>query len=82
VEAIRDGYATATVSSNGYLQGGYTLAICYAAWAGLINVEDMPAEYREFETPATLIDSSEVAADYLTSVPEFDFSQIFFCKAD
>lgn len=27
VEAIANGEATATVSSNGYLQGGYTLAI-------------------------------------------------------
>lgn len=82
VEAVRDGYATATVSSNGYLQGGYTLAICYAAWAGLIDVEALPAEYREFATPALLIDSPEVAEDYLTNPPTFDFSQIYWCKAD
>lgn len=82
VEAVRDGYATATVSSNGYLQGGYTLAICYAAWAGLIDVNDLPAEYREFATPATLIDSPEAAEDYLTNTPTFDFSQVFWCKAD
>lgn len=82
VEAVRDGYATATVSSNGYLQGGYTLAICYAAWAGLIDVEELPAEYREFATPAKLIDSPEAAKDHLTNTPTFDFSQIFWCKAD
>lgn len=82
VEAVRDGYATATVSSNGYLQGGYTLAICYAAWAGLIDVNDLPAEYREFATPALLIDSPKAAEDYLTTPPTFDFSQIYWCKAD
>ena len=82
VQAVADGDATATVSSNGYLQGGYTLAICYAAWAGLIDVEDLPNEYREFETPVTLIDSPEAAEEYQSTVPEFDFSQIFWCKAD
>lgn len=82
VEAVRDGYAVATVSSNGYVQGGYTLAICYAAWAGLIDVEALPNEYREFATPAKLIDSPEAAEEYLSVTPEFDFTQIFWCKAD
>ena len=82
VEAVHDGYATATVSSNGYLQGGYTLAICYAAWAGLIDVESLPASCREFATPARLIASPEDAEDYLTNPPTFDFSQIFWCKSD
>jgi len=82
VEAIRDGYATATVSSNGYLQGGYTLAICYAAWAGLLKVEDLPDEYRQFATPSTLIDSPDAAKSFLGDTPTFDFSKIFWCKAD
>lgn len=82
VEAVRDGNAVATVSSNGYLQGGYTLAICYAAWAGLINVEDLPASCREFSTPARLISSPEEAEDYLSNPPTFDFAQIFACKSD
>ena len=80
VEAVRDGNATATVSSNGYLQGGYTLAICYAAWTGLLNVEDLPAEFREFATPSLVIDSPEVATKYLSNPPEFDFSQPFWCR--
>lgn len=80
VEAVRDGNATATVSSNGYLQGGYTLAICYAAWAGLINVEDLPEDYRVFATPSLLIDTPEAATSYLGSTPEFDFSKPFSCK--
>lgn len=82
VEAVRDGNAVATISSNGYLQGGYTLAICYAAWAGLIDVEALPASCREFSTPARLIASPEDAVDYLTTPPTFDFSQIFACKSD
>ncbi len=81
VEAVRDGFATATVSSNGYLQGGYTLAICYAAWTGLIDVASLPDAYREFATPALVI-TQENANDYLTSTPTFDFSKPFACKAD
>ncbi len=80
VEAVRDGNATATVSSNGYLQGGYTLAICYAAWAGLIDVESLPADFREFATPSLVIDTPEAATKYLSTPPEFDFSQPFWCK--
>ncbi|MDO4547043.1 MAG: sugar ABC transporter substrate-binding protein [Clostridia bacterium] len=81
VEAIRDGFAVATVSSNGYLQGGYTLSICYAAWAGLIDVAELPDEYREFATPSLLI-TQENAESYLTEQPVFDFSKPFACKAD
>lgn len=85
VEAIQAGNATATVSSNGYLQGGYTLAICYAAWAGLIDPAELPIEYREFATPATVVtpdNVEEYVAEYVDLSPEYDFSQIFFCKAD
>lgn len=82
VEAIAKGEATATVSSNGYLQGGYTLAICYAVWAGLIDAADLPAEYREFATPTVLIDSVEAAKEWQNYAPEFDFAHIFSCKAD
>ena len=81
VEAVRDGYAIATVSSNGYLQGGYTLAVCYAAWIGLIDVAELPAEYREFATPSLLV-TKDNAEEVLSSAPVFDFSKPFFCKAD
>lgn len=85
IEGIQDGSVTATVSSNGYLQGGYTLAICYAAWAGLIDPAAMPAEYREFATPATVVTADNVeeyVANFVDATPEFDFSDIFWCKAD
>ena len=45
-------------------------------------MEALPAEYREFATPALLIADPETADNYLTSTPEFDFSQIYWCKAD
>ena len=80
VEAIANGEATATVSSNGYLQGGYTLAICYAAWTGLLDVEALPAEYREFATPTVLIDSPEAAQEWQAYEPDFDFSRPFDCR--
>lgn len=85
VEAVATGDAVATVSSNGYLQGGYTLAICYAAWAGLIDPAEMPIEFREFATPATVITAENVEeykANFIDASPEFDFSEIFWCKAD
>jgi ABC-type sugar transport system substrate-binding protein len=81
VEAVRDGFALATVSSNGYLQGGYTLAICYAAWSGQLDIKRLPANYREFATPALLITKAN-AQSYLSDKPKFDFSKPFDCKAD
>jgi len=81
VEAVRDGFAVATVSSNGYLQSSYTLAICYAAWTGMIDVAALPDSYREFATPSLVI-TQDNAADFLASVPTFDFSKPFYCKAD
>jgi ribose transport system substrate-binding protein len=85
IKAIDAGYATATVSSNGYLQGGYTLAICYAAWAGLIDPKVMPHAFREFATPSMLVTKDNVKqyiADYIDKAPQMDFSNIFWCKAD
>ncbi len=85
IKAIDDGFATATVSSNGYLQGGYTLAICYAAWAGLIDPAEMPQEFRQFATPSMLVTQENVKdyiAEYIDKQPSMDFSDIFSCKAD
>lgn len=81
VQAIADGNATATISSNGYLQGGYTLAICYAVWTGLLDVTQIPEDYRIFATPSTVI-TAENVEEYMSVVPEYDFSHIYFCKAD
>ena len=85
VEGVKDGSVIATVSSNGYLQGGYTLAVCYAVWTGLITTDELPDDYRTFLTPAILVTKDTVddyVAEYVDSVPEYDFSDIWFCKAD
>ena len=81
VQAIADGNATATISSNGYLQGGYTLALCYAVWTGLLDVTPIPEDYRIFATPSTTI-TAENVEEYMSVVPEYDFSQVYFWKAD
>jgi len=77
VEAIRDGNAIATISANGYLQAGYTLAILYSVWTGLLDPSRFPPNFREFATPALLI-NKENAAQFLASPPNFDFSRPFF----
>lgn len=85
VEEVKKGNVVATVSSNGYLQGGYTLAICYAAWTGLIDPKELPQEYRNFLTPAILVTKDTVddyVKEYVDNMPEYDFSKIFDCKAD
>lgn len=85
VEGVKDGSVVATVSSNGYLQGGYTLAICYAAWAGLIDPSELPEAYRVFLTPAVMVTKDTVDAyvkEYVDAAPELDFAKIFSCKAD
>ncbi|PWJ48776.1 sugar ABC transporter substrate-binding protein [Faecalicatena contorta] len=85
VEGVKDGSVIATVSSNGYLQGGYTLAVCYAVWTGLITTEELPENYRTFLTPAIMITKDTVddyVTEYVDSIPEYDFSDIWYCKAD
>ena len=81
VQAVADGTATATVSSNGYLQGGYTLALCYAVWTGLLDVNEIPEDYRMFATPTVLI-TSDTVEEYMASSPDFDFTDVYFWKAD
>lgn len=85
VEGVKDGSVIATVSSNGYLQGGYTLAVCYAVWTGLITTEELPENYRTFLTPAIMITKDTVddyVTEYVDSIPEYNFSDIWYCKAD
>ncbi|WP_418232181.1 sugar ABC transporter substrate-binding protein [Butyricicoccus sp.] len=80
VEAIAAGNATATISSNGYLQGGYTLALCYAVWTGLLDVTEIPEDYRIFATPSQTI-TAENVEEYISAAPEYDFSHVYFFKA-
>ena len=80
VEEVKAGNVTATCSSNGYLQSGMTLAICYAAWTGLVDPTELPADFRTFLTPAVLVTADTVdqyIADYVDAAPELDFAKIF-----
>lgn len=83
IAAIDEGSALATVSSNGYMQGGYTLAILYAAWTGQLDVEALPEEFREFHSPSILVTADNVKeyiAEYVDNMPKYDFSKIFTYK--
>jgi ribose transport system substrate-binding protein len=54
-------------------------------WTGLITTDELPDDYRTFLTPAILVTKDTVddyVAEYVDSVPEYDFSDIWFCKAD
>ncbi|MCL2231907.1 MAG: sugar ABC transporter substrate-binding protein, partial [Treponema sp.] len=81
IEQIRDGNILATVSANGYLQSGFTLAILYSVWAGLLNPARFPADFREFATPTGFITSAN-AAEFLAGPPRFDFTRPFFYGRD
>ncbi|MCL2864713.1 MAG: sugar ABC transporter substrate-binding protein [Lachnospiraceae bacterium] len=84
VAAVRAGNAVATVSANGFLQSSYTLAIAYAAWTGLLDVEELPQGYREFFTPSVLVTTDNVEqffADFVENAPSFDFTNIFYARA-
>ena len=85
VEAVQAGDVVATCSSNGYLQGGFTLAICYAAWSGLVDPEALPSEYRDFLTPSVLVTADTVdqyVAEYVDAQPKLDFSKPYSVKAN
>jgi ABC-type sugar transport system substrate-binding protein len=76
VAAVAAGNALATVSANGYLQSSHTLAIAFAAWAGLIDVAEMPVAFREFFTPSVLITGDNVQ-QFMADSPVFDFAHPF-----
>ena len=40
----------------------------------------IPEDYRIFATPSTVVTAEN--GKYMSVVPEYDFSQIYFCKAD
>lgn len=85
IEAILEKNAVATVSSNGFLQGGYSLAIAYAAWTGLLDVDSLPANRREFNTEGKLVYSDNVEEykrDFVDGKPSYDYSDIWWCVVD
>lgn len=76
LDYIEKGYMTATVDCQGWQQGGYTLAICYDAWLGNIDVESLEHNYRLFGTGCTLVTAENVAAfrdEFYVKGVELDF---------
>lgn len=80
IEYIQDGTMTATVDCDGWGQGGYTLAIGYQAWLGLLKVEDLSQSQRLFGTRSILVTSENVEeykATYIDVDPVMDFTKPF-----
>jgi len=77
IEAIKNGNMSATIDCDGWGQGGYTLAICYDAWLGNLDVGNLAEEYRQFGTKAIFVTKDNVEEyerDYIVNKPEMDFT--------
>lgn len=61
LDYIENGYMTCSADCQGWQQGGYTLAICYDAWLGKIDVPSLDHAYRLFGTACTIVDKDNVA---------------------
>ncbi|MCL2865753.1 MAG: sugar ABC transporter substrate-binding protein [Lachnospiraceae bacterium] len=81
VEAVKNGLVVATYSSNAYAQGSFSFAVLYAVWAGLIEIDELPSEFRDFFTVGILVLEGN-AEEYMGTAPDFDFTRIFDFKAD
>lgn len=62
LDYIENGYMTCSADCQGWQQGGYSLAICYDAWLGKIDVPALDHMYRLFGTACTIINQENVAA--------------------
>ena len=80
VTAIKAGDMTATVGSNGWLQGGFGLAYAYAALKGDIDTKTMDQAKRMINTKATFISKDTVGQyekDYITNKPVMNFKDLW-----
>ncbi len=80
ITAVQNGDMIATVSNNPWAQGGYALAIDYAAYKGELDTTTMTNEQMMFKTAGMLVSADTVEdyiAEYVDSKPDFDFSDIF-----
>lgn len=79
-DAIKDGYAAATVYNDSKYQAGIGLAIALAAQRGELDVASMPREHRQFFADAVNVDANnvdEVVEVYIEGTPDYDFSDYF-----
>ncbi len=76
ITAIQNGDMVATVSVNPWLQGGFGLALPYAAYKGYIDTTKMTEEQMMFNTAGLLVSTENIddyVAGYIEGRPTFDF---------
>jgi ribose transport system substrate-binding protein len=76
LEAIKNGEAVATASTDPLWQSGQGLAIALAAKEGKIDVAKLPENKREWEAPSVMVNSDNIdwfMENYIDSHPEYDY---------
>ncbi|MBV7397186.1 sugar ABC transporter substrate-binding protein [Mameliella sediminis] len=80
VGLVAEGKILATVFTNPHWGGGITAALAYHAAIGSFKPSEEPHEHREFYGPTILItpeDAAEFKANYLDSVPTYDWNDFW-----
>jgi ribose transport system substrate-binding protein len=76
LEAIKNGEAVATASTDPLWQAGEGLAIALAAKMGKIDVAKLPENKREWEAPSVMVNSDNIdwfIENYITTNPIYDY---------
>jgi ribose transport system substrate-binding protein len=79
-DAIKGGFAAATILNDGKYQFQLGLAMALAAKQGKLDVKSLPQKYRQFEIPAVNVNRdnvNQVVHDYIESTPKYDLSDFF-----
>jgi len=76
LEAIKNGEAVATASTDPLWQAGQGLAIALAAKKGKIDVAKLPENKREWEAPSVMVNSDNIdwfIENYIDTHPAYDY---------
>ncbi len=76
LEAIKNGEAVATASTDPLWQAGGGLAIALAAKMGKLDVAALPENKREWEAPSVMVNSDNIdwfMENYIDSHPTYDY---------
>lgn len=79
-DAIKSGFAAASVLNDGNYQAELGLAMSLAAKQGKLDVSSLPHKYRMFEIPAVNVNAAnvdQVKHDYIDNIPTYDLSNFF-----
>ncbi|MFY9303745.1 MAG: substrate-binding domain-containing protein, partial [Atribacterales bacterium] len=77
ITAIKNGEAVATVSWDGFWQGGMGLSIPLAVKQGKIKIEELPENKREWIAESILITQENIdwyIENYVEGTPEYDWN--------